>query len=519
MIEYEIGDDGYYLSLSVDELRKLTITGDNSACAYYIRRRIEDETLKEDDIRLLDDAVKNLNYDCALLAYNYIYGLKGGLYEDEEMLALCAATLEQYGFKDAHARVKKLFKSDQKLINETDRTVYMRAVTNYLERLLPNGCDGLFIDIDKAEKADVPIEHKHAYMLKMYAATEAGGVFNKEDVYILYLRDKYVDRSLTRLSDRINDYLEKNHSRYRIRSYRIRISGHVRHKMGVYGEDPDGGNVREKLDDDIEITVSDERLGSTSDTCPSCGGQLGADGVCKTCGRKIELDKAEKSGKITIVRAKNMEALHCTQCGGAVDLDADKKSAFCPFCGTTFIVNGNSLSGSVLGIDFNNLRADMPEDATLPDVKFARAEICKGIRTILPDSFDIMSDAHRRIKYPNNPPDFIYTTPDTCVNLCFSFKNGDLANDDVFTFGARTMAALRNIRKDARMGDIQELCVNGRNILYFDFLTMALDCSIYNAMFFFSYKGKQALGSWNCLGKDRWYWAPIFEHAVKTIEF
>ena len=138
MIEYEEADSEYYLGLGTDELRKLTVSGDEHACAYYIVRLAENGTLKEDDVKFLEQAVKNLNYDCALIAYKFVYGLKGGLYEDEEMFALCAAVLEQYGFKDAHTDVKKLFKKNQKLVNETDRAVYMRTFTNYLERLLPS---------------------------------------------------------------------------------------------------------------------------------------------------------------------------------------------------------------------------------------------------------------------------------------------------------------------------------------------------------------------------------------------
>lgn len=515
MIEYEEADSEYYLGLGTDELRKLTVSGDEHACAYYIVRLAENGTLKEDDVKFLEQAVKNLNYDCALIAYKFVYGLKGGLYEDEEMFALCAAVLEQYGFKDAHTDVKKLFKKNQKLVNETDRAVYMRTFTNYLERLLPSGCDGLFINIEKADKKDAPVDPKHAYKLGIYAASEAGGIFNQQDIYTLYFRDKYVDRSLIRLSERLNDYLEKSYTSYLIRSYRISIAGKIQHKTGVYGGTIDSGKIQKKLDDGIEIAISDERLSTSG--CPSCGGLLDGNGVCKACGKKAKT-KEDKTDKIIIHRAKDMEALYCTQCGGAVDLDKDNKTAYCPFCGTTFIVNGNALSGSVLGIDFNGLRADMPEDATLPDVKFVRAKICKGISTILPDSFDIMLDEYRRIKYPNNPPDFIYTTPDTRVNLCLSFR-GELSNDDVYLLGSRTAATIRNIRKDARMGDVRELCVNGKNILYFDFLTTALDGSIYNAMFFFSYKGQRAMGSWNCLGKDRWFWSPIFEHAVKTIDF
>ena len=63
--------------------------------------------------------------------------------------------------------------------------------------------------------------------------------------------------------------------------------------------------------------------------CISCGTKL-PDGAkfCFNCGAKLE----EVAQKSLLVPAK------CTNCGGQLTVDSSQKSAVCPFCGSTYIV-------------------------------------------------------------------------------------------------------------------------------------------------------------------------------------
>ena len=135
----------------------------------------------------------------------------------------------------------------------------------------------------------------------------------------------------------------------------------------------------------------------------------------------------------------------------------------------------------------------------------------------MPESFEVMSDELRRIKYPVNAPRYIYTTPDTTVNLNVNL-GGTLNSEDVAAFGKQMLAMLKNAFPSAKFGEAK-IIESTVNIFFVEFISVAIDQPVYNAMFFFSLDGKQGVGSWNCLGKDRWYWAPIFEHAIKTMEF
>ena len=80
------------------------------------------------------------------------------------------------------------------------------------------------------------------------------------------------------------------------------------------------------------------------------------------------------------------------------------------------------------------------------------------------------------------------------------------------------LGILKNSFVGARFDEAIKI-TDPQNIFFINFITAAIDQGIYNAMFFFSHNGQQGIGSWNCLSKDRWFWAPVFEHAVRTMQF
>ena len=214
-----------------------------------------------------------------------------------------------------------------------------------------------------------------------------------------------------------------------------------------------------------------------------------------------------------------MEALFCTQCGAPVALDRGGKTALCSACGTTFAVKGDALADGIVGLNYKSLRADMPEDAEMPDIKFVRAKIADDkISAVLPHNFIVMSEQLRRLKYPMNAPKYIYTTPDSTVNLCFT-PGERLEERAVYDFGRQMLAVMRNIHPQAQFGEAKCAEANGKKVFSFDMITVALDQHIYNSFFIFSLDGTRVIGSWNCLAKDRWFWSPVFEHAVKTLDF
>ena len=334
------------------------------------------------------------------------------------------------------------------------------------------------------------------------------------------MRGKNTNAYFRRLTENLIEAFKIIAEKRNIPQGEIYVKGECKFNRGEHKFNRDAESVRAAESDAVKILSDTEIKVKISDDgqmrrniCPNCGGALDENGVCASCGTA-----REKSDEIEICRANEFKALICTQCGCPVNLEDKGNTAYCPACGTTFVISGSALDCTVGGINYKSIRADMPQGCELPNVKFVRARIAEGkITAVMPENFTVMSDELRRIKYPVNPPRYIYTTPDTTVNLNVNF-GGKLAVEDVVAFGKQMLASLKNTFQSGKFGEAKIITSN--TVVYFiDFISVAIDQPIYNAMFFFSLDGKQGIGSWNCLGKDRWYWAPIFEHAIKTMEF
>ncbi len=516
LLDAEDKQDEFYKNASMATLFDLTVNGDAEACAYYVRKRLWQNELTPNDIKYLEAAVKNLNFMAALVG-GYIFGLKNGAYKDTEKEFFCYAVLEQYGNRDGHKRISKAYKKNKQLIDKIDDAVLASNLGRWaVETLHGDKYYGFTVNVDPADKTIGLPDYKNARVMEIYLTHENGRDTDPDVLYAAYTRDGNDGERVTRLGNAIFENLSAISEKMNLKAGDIFIEGrHSFHYGAMTAAKANKVNDAVKIvsDADLNINVSEGRL-SKSEVCAYCGGALDEDGVCRFCGKT----SVAKDGGIVIRRGKAVEALLCTQCASPVIPDADGTTAVCPACGTTFIINGNSLSGSVVGLNYEDIRADMPEDEKLPEVEFVRASIAEGaVTAVMPRNFIVMSDEMRRIKYPVNAPKYIYTTPDSTVNLNMNFV-GALKESDVFAFGQQMLTLLKGAYPAAKFGEAKRL-VSPRNIFYVDFLTQAIDQTIYNAMFFFSYDGKQGIGSWNCLGKDRWFWSQIFEHAVKTMEF
>lgn len=501
-------NDKYALA-DTETLKKALLGGDDAACAPYIQKRIDEDALTADDVKLLEASVQNGDPSAANVGA-MLFGMKGCLYEDVKKTLFCKAVLEQYDVKWAHKAVKKAYKKHTETIAEIDKTLLDKALTDAAKKLMSLKADGAIFEIEYAGRNQVN-DGKSALILAM-APVIRGVAEDYDIIYVAYSRDKYIDRTLTKAIDHTAEFFKAAAKDIGLKHFTTRICDRLDYSYGDVETKEKTKIERDENEPALNVKVAESRL--SSDRCPKCGAAL-ENGVCPSCGTVVASDD---DNAIVINRQKDKERLVCTQCGAPVTMDENGKTAYCPACGSTFIINGHALDDGVIGPGSNTLKTDMPSDATLPDVKFIRAKIADGKMTaILPDSFGVMSAEIRSVKYPVNPPDIILTTPDSTVNLCLTLK-GALADRDVPAFGKQMFGTLKALRKDAVFGEAK-LIENEHRIFYFDFMTQGLDQSIYNFMFFCAADGKQTIGSWNCLAKDRWFWAPVFEHAVKTLSF
>lgn len=518
LADEEEKQEEFYQNASVDTLRNLLENGDDEACSFYIEKRLnEDRPLDGNDIKYLDTAIKNLNYSASLIG-GYIYGLKNSRFKDEEKEFFCYAVAEQYTDSDAHKRIDKAYKKNSDLIDEVDEAILSICLDQWAASMFKGEKYLSFsARLNRPDKSKGYPDYKSAYVLEMILLNENGRESDPQNIYLAYERGKNSEIWLNRLCDGISKILSVIAQKTNLTAGDLYVGeSRVFHYGGSVSANKDKSDDSVKIisEANVNVSVIDEgRL--RSNVCQYCGGAVDLGGECSACGKKQET--VENDG-IVIRKGKNVEELRCSQCGSPVHLESNGKRAYCSACGTTFAVNGSALADGIFGLNYQDLCADMPEGAKLPEVKFVRASIVDGsITAVMPSNFIVMSDEMRRIKYPTNAPKYIYTTPDATVNLNVNFS-GALKDGDVFDFGRQMLTVLKGVYPTAQFGEAK-LFDNPSKIFFVDFITQALDQSIYNAMFFFSYQGKQGIGSWNCLGKDRWYWSHIFEHAVKTMKF
>lgn len=498
-------------------LRALARNGDGDATAFYILRRLEEQTLATNDMKLLDTAIRSLNENAALVGAK-LY--RDGSFKNAEKEIFCLVALEQFGYADAHKRMRKLYRAAAEHADAADCAVLECGLLYWATEILAKGVFTAYtVDIDHAEKP-VP-DYKRAYAVNVRLTERNGRETETERVFLAYLRDKRADTE--RVVERTYSFMADAARRYNLLSGDIYVDGkRVRHfvggtENGAGGTENDGVHVISGVG--LNVTVSDDGLlENRSDKCERCGGIVNSDGVCRACGHRRTPAKTD-SENITVRRGKSMEALFCTQCGAPVALDRGGKTALCSACGTTFAVKGDALADGIVGLNYKSLRADMPEDAEMPDIKFVRAKIADDkISAVLPHNFIVMSEQLRRLKYPMNAPKYIYTTPDSTVNLCFT-PGERLEERAVYDFGRQMLAVMRSMHPQAQFGEAKCAEANGKKVFSFDMITVALDQHIYNSFFIFSLDGTRVIGSWNCLAKDRWFWSPVFELAVKTLDF
>lgn len=498
-------------------LRALAQNGDGDATAFYVLRRQAEGTLATNDMRLLETAVKSLNENAAIVGAQ-LYG--SGSFKNAEKEIFCLVALEQHGYADAHKRVRKLYRAASEQIETADSAVLDYGLVYWATEILAKSRFTAYtVDIDRADKS-VP-DYKRAYTVNVKLTERNGRETETERVFTAYLRDKKSDTEW--IAARIYDFMTDASRRYSLLSGDIYLDGkRVKHFVGgtddgACGTESDGVHI--VSDSSLSVSVTDDGLlENRNAACELCGGEVGGDGACRACGH-VNANKHTPADNITVRRGKNMEALLCTQCGAPVTLDRGGKTALCTACGTTFAVKGDALSDGIVGLNYKSLRADMPEGAEMPDIKFVRAKIVDDrITAVLPHNFIVMSERMRRLKYPMNAPKYIYTTPDSTVNLCFTLGER-LEESAVYDFGRQMLAAVRNMQPQAQFGEAKRIEACGKKVFLFDMITAGLDQHIYNAMFFFSLDGTRVTGSWNCLAKDRWFWSPVFEHAAKTFEF
>lgn len=546
-------------NMEEDALRKYANDGNALACNVLAQKLIRrDGYVGDEALALLHRAAEEFNIASASMLGEYYSAKNVGFADREKEI--------YYRNLSAYGEEKKNDKWIDKIANgrsEEDKAMYRRAEAELMCRLIVESllqmhttfrADGILIEIapfglGKKEKdiLNVSLIFGNGLCIRNGNAEFTGKTEREENVFEYKKRDKKesVPELLNRLKNELLTFFEKVAPKFRLNRIVMKsgngidlLYGGGGDTAGVSQEKRFGGADFEKASGKIKLNVTVEEAAAALERkiCPYCGGSLTlTDGIytCFACGEKIRDDALsiedgtdKENFGIRIREAsegKIAEVLKCTQCGGSVEVGEEGDFCTCSHCGSLYALNKKELSLRQAGVDRAKMNAEKPKDAIVPEIEFFLCPFFDGrVQAVLPRTFELMGAEMKAIKYNRtaNPPEFVYTTPDTTVNLCFNVDyTKDVRDEDVPKAEQATRNLLKKMIAAATFADEGKFVNDHHTLAYFNCITPAADQDIYNVFFFFVLEGKLVSGSFNCLSKDRWLWAPVFLLMIESLRF
>ena len=217
-----------YFNASEEELMTLLLNGDDNACAHYVLCRLRNNAITDSDLTYLDNALDNINCDCALIGY-FLYGDKKSPYYDEKKAYYCYAITEQYGFAKAH-RILKNYGKRAKLIDETDDLVLFNKLKMWVSQL-KHKYSAFSVDVVPAGCFDV-VDYKNAYFVTVRLEQTNGYQTDKEIVYCAFVRGRDNGAYFDRLTDNLIEAFEIIAGKTNIPQGEIYVKGERKYNYG-----------------------------------------------------------------------------------------------------------------------------------------------------------------------------------------------------------------------------------------------------------------------------------------------
>ncbi|HOV26445.1 MAG TPA: hypothetical protein PK566_08825 [Pseudobacteroides sp.] len=154
------------------------------------------------------------------------------------------------------------------------------------------------------------------------------------------------------------------------------------------------------------------------------------------------------------------------------------------------------------------------------DIEFHEKTLLDGkINIILPKSFSEMSPEIASIKYPSERrPKLIYTNESTSINISFNHTSTEVLDKNMYRFKDAMLQIVKKMQPAATWLEDGVEQINGRNIVYFDFLTDAIDGKIYNFTFIAELEGRALICSFNCTEEEMKQWKQVARGIMETLK-
>ena len=146
-----------------------------------------------------------------------------------------------------------------------------------------------------------------------------------------------------------------------------------------------------------------------------------------------------------------------------------------------------------------------------------RAIIGDKVFMTLPDEFEPMPPEAVMFKYQKgNRPNIIFTDAKATVNICFTDTKDKLEGEDIEEAKEYLERVTATMNPSSKI--MSSSVIEGETrIGFFDFISVAVDCDVYNLMFLFSLDGQFILGAFNCVRMVMDKWLDIAKQMVQSI--
>lgn len=137
-------------------------------------------------------------------------------------------------------------------------------------------------------------------------------------------------------------------------------------------------------------------------------------------------------------------------------------------------------------------------------------------KLLAPSSFTTMSAEKIKEDYgETEAPDLVMTNSDNTVNLALSKPENALTDDQIEEY----LKVMKQVFEATEAKDIKTNLyeVNNHKVGEIEMVTDYTDEDIYNHMIFFSYDGKLAIVSFNCLDDMRDEWGKVGEEMIDSL--
>jgi hypothetical protein len=151
-------------------------------------------------------------------------------------------------------------------------------------------------------------------------------------------------------------------------------------------------------------------------------------------------------------------------------------------------------------------------------VKFVEREIEElGISIWMPEQFYLFDEELRKLMYPmGNAPTHVYGAQDLPFNVAFNHTSNRIPNEGMREFLKIAVKTMENLGPKTRIIKAEVISKEDINMGNIEFISNAIDMSVYNVMFYISLQGRLLIATINFPNKDRKRLMPIAKEIVES---